>query len=99
MEFSHHVTHVECTDLFGMFWTLAKFGFFVGSSWGVRHMLVYMIVDLRVPPCYVFIHEPGAQALQETAIRLWRNVCRALGERLVRSLGRQDWDYSPSKPA
>ena len=59
VEFSHHVSHVECTNLLGTFWSLAKFGFFTGSSPGVRHMLVYLIVDSRVPPCYVFIHEPG----------------------------------------
>ena len=62
LEFLHHNSHVECTDLLGTFWSLAKFGFFAGSSPGVRHMLVYLIVDLRVPPCYVFIHEPGSQA-------------------------------------
>ena len=67
VEFSHHVSHVECTDLLGTFWSLAKFGFFVGSSSGVRHMLPYLIVDSRVPPCYVFIHELGAQAMQESA--------------------------------
>ena len=67
VEFLHHVSHVECTNLLGMFWSLAKFGFFTGSSLGMHHMLVYLIVDLRVPPCYVFIHEPGSQAMQETS--------------------------------
>ena len=62
MEFLHHVSHVECTDLLGTFWSLAKFGFFAGSSREMQHMLVYLIVDLRVPPCYVFIHEPDLQA-------------------------------------
>ena len=101
VEFSHHVSHVECTDLLGTFWSLAKFGFFTGSSPGVRHMLVYLIVDSRVPPCYVYIHEPGLQEMQVffTATRLWRDVCCTLGELLVRSTGRRDWDYSPSKPA
>ena len=83
VELSHHVSHVECTDLLGTFWSLAKFGFFAGSSPGVRHVLVYMIVDSRVPPCYVCIHEPDVQMLQETAVGLWRDVCHALGERLV----------------
>ena len=99
MEFLHHVSHVECMDLLGTFWSLAKFGFFAGSSPEVRHMLVYLLVDSRVPPCYVFIHEPGLQAMQEIATGLWRDVCCTLGELLVRSSSRRDWDYSPSKPA
>ena len=101
VEFSPHVSHVECMDLLVTFWILAKFGFFAGSLPGMRHMLVYLIVDSRTPPCYVFIHgvEFLSQEAREIVTRMWRDICCALSKLLVTSIGRRDWDYSPSKPA
>ena len=64
-------------------------------------MLMYMIVDSRVSPCYIYIHEdtlPAAEA-RGLATVVWRQVCCTLSEKLVGSWGRQDWEYSPSKPA
>ena len=32
MEFSHHVSGIECTNLLRVFWGLAKFGFLAGTD-------------------------------------------------------------------
>ena len=102
IEFSHHLGNTECTDLLGVFWGLAKFTFLEslpGSR--ERHLLMYMIVDSRLSPCYMYIHEDALPVTEARglAMAVWRQVCCTLSERLVGSRGRQDWDYSPSKPA
>ena len=101
VEFSHHLGDLEVTDLLGVFWGVAKFSFMAGSDLGVRHLLVHLIVDSRADPCYVFVHEDGRDAFEvlTTATSIWREVCCALSERLATTVGRRDWDYSPSKPA
>ena len=101
VEFSHHLEDLKVTDLLGVFWGVAKFSFMAGLDLGVRHLLVHLIVDSRADPCYVFVHEDGRDAFEvlTTAISMWREVCCALSECLATTVGRRDWDYSPSKPA
>ena len=62
---------------------------------------MYMIVDSRLSPCYMYIHEDALPVTEARGLAMvvWRQVCCTLSERLVGSRGRQDWDYSPSKPA
>ena len=58
IEFSHHIRETKCFEFLCVFWGLAKFSFleYLPSS-KERHMIVYMIVESRVPPCYMYIHE------------------------------------------
>ena len=62
---------------------------------------MYMIVDSRISPCYMYVHEdtlPTREARGLVTV-VWRQVCCTLSERLVGSWGWQDWDYSLSKSA
>ena len=88
--------------MLGVFWGLAKFAFLEclpGSQ--ERHLIMYMIVDSRVSPCYMYIHEDALPATEARGLAMvvWRQVCCTLSERLVGSRGRQDWDFFPFKLA
>ena len=71
IKFSNHVGDTKCTDLLGIFKGLAKFVFLEGSLGSLaRHLIVYMIVDSRVPSCYMYIHEnalPSSEATHWTS--------------------------------
>ena len=88
--------------MLGVFWGLAKFSFleFLPAS-QERHLIMYMIVDSKVPPCYMYVHDDALLPSEATglATQIWQQFCCTLSERLVGSRGQQDWDYSPSKPA
>ena len=62
---------------------------------------MYLFVDSRSTPCYVYVHEDGLGAWEMLAIAtsMWRKVCCALNELLAIASKRKVLDYSPSKPA
>lgn len=102
LEFSHHIGDLECTDLLSMFWDLATFSVIPGTPEAPeRHLVMYMVVDSRVTPCYVYIYEDDVSqsVARDLAGETWRCLRRALSARLVGFRGRLDSDYSPSKPA
>ena len=70
--FSNHLGDLQVMDLLGMFWGLAKFTFLAGSDTGDWHLLVYLFVDSRASPCYVFVHEDG---LGSPKMLSWPQVC------------------------
>ena len=69
IEFSHHIGETECIDLLGVFWGLAKFAFLeclLGSR--ERHLIMYLIVDSWVSPCYMYIHEDALPSFEATGL-------------------------------
>ena len=100
LEFSHHLSDIEVTDVLRRFWELAKFQVLAASQGsGERHMLMYMFVETRIRPCYMYIHEDGELQALATAHSLWTLVRGIMVERLSSWRGRSDSDYSPSKPS
>ena len=62
---------------------------------------MYMIADMSIAPCYVYVHEDmqsPARAL-ELGEFTWFSLWQALMEQLTTFWGRLDLDYSPSKLA
>ena len=80
-------------NLLGVFWGLAKFTFLecLPSS-RERHLIMYLIVDSMIPPCYMYIDEDALPSSDATGLAtlVWRQICCTLSERLVGSRGRQD---------
>lgn len=102
IEFSHHIGDLECTDLLTMFWDLATFTVIPGTPEAPeRHLVMHMVVDSRVTPCYVYVHEDevSQSVARDFAVETWSCLRRALRARLAGFRGRLDSDYSPSKPA
>ena len=102
IEFSHHIGDLECTDLLNLFWDLATFTVIPGTPEATeRHLVMHMIVDSRISPCYVYVHEDEVppSVARDYAVETWSCLRRALGVRLAVFRGRLDSDYSPSKPA
>ena len=83
IEFSHHIGETECTDLLGIFWDLAKFTFLecLPSS-RERHLIMYLIVDSRIPPSYMYIHEDALPSSEATGLAtlVWRHLCCTLSK-------------------
>ena len=48
---------------------------------------------------FVLKDETPLHEALEVATMLWGEVCCSLSAQPVGSVGRRDWDYSPSKPA
>ena len=102
IEFSHHIGKTECTNLLGVFWGLDKFAFLecLPSS-QEHHLIMYLIVDSGIPPCYMYIHEDALPSSEATGLAtlVWHQICCKLSKQIVGSWGWQDWDYSLSKMA
>lgn len=102
VEFSHHLGDQECTDVFGCFLGLARFMIVAGRpEEEERQLIMYLFVETRILPCYVYIHEDEIMLdmARELATQTWACLRRALGERLSMHRGRLDLDYSLSKPS
>ena len=100
LEFSHHLSDIEVTDILRRFWELAKFQVLTASQGsGERHMLMYMFVETRIRPCYMYIHEDDELQALATVHSFWTLVRGIMVERLPSWRGRSDSDYSPSKPS
>lgn len=102
LEFSHHMGDSEITDILSRLWQLAKFSFLAASQGTEeRHLAIYMIVDTRISPRYMYIHED--EIVQDVALSIadsmWTLLRCIMIERLSSWRGRLDSDYSPSKPA
>ena len=99
IEFSHHLGELDYTDLFIRSWNIAQFLFIPGSQ--ESQLIMYMIADTRIAPCYVYVHEEmhsSARAL-ELGEFTWFCLRWAITEQLASCRGRLDSDYFPSKPA
>lgn len=56
--FSLHLGELECAESISCFWDLARFMVVPGSSEATEwHIVMYLVVDSRLTPCYVYIHE------------------------------------------
>ena len=55
IEFSHHLGELDYTNLFIRSWDIAQFLFIPGSQ--ERRLIMHMIADMRIAPCYVYVHE------------------------------------------
>ena len=90
---------LDYTDLFIRSWDTAQFLFIPSSM--ESQMIMYVIADTSIAPCYVYVHEDmhsPARAF-ELGEFTWFSLRRALMEQLTSFRGHLNLDYSPSKPA
>lgn len=83
LEFSHHLGDLECTDILAHFWDLARFMVIPGTSGATeRHIVMHMIVESRMTPCYVYVHEDevSTDLASEYATATWSCLRFALRE-------------------
>lgn len=90
VKFSHHLGDVECTNAFRCFWDFAKFMLVVGASEAKKSQLfIYIIVESRILPRYVYIHED--KIMQDMAgefvVQTWVYLRHTLSERLSKFRG------------
>ena len=82
-EFLHHLGELDYTDLFIHSWDSAQF-FFIPCSLESQ-LIMYMIADTSIAPCYVYVHEDthSLERAIEVGEFTWFSLRRALMEQLT----------------